>query len=392
MAERAGDPARARAALAHWLEHQPDAPEVQLWRARFALADRDFSTADAALRRARALAAPVEELRRVSAIADALVGRFTETEPFLRQDFNEHRASDPLLAEALARIYLETYDFRRASIALKRWMLDAPRDAKPYLWRVEIDRRTGDVAAVEADYRAALARDPNASKARLGLADTLREAHRNAEAAEAYASYFALQPDDPAGLLGAGRNAAELGDAEAARSLLERAAARSPDSAEIHRVLADLLTRRGAFDAALEHYNRAVALDPGDLEARHGRSLVFTRLGKSGEAKADQAEATRLRADLRALTAAQEQLLKSPRDREAQLTVTRWLFAHGKTDEAIRWAESILRDQPDQPDACQLLADHYQRAGKPGLANYYRTQADTPPAKTAAQPKKDADP
>jgi tetratricopeptide (TPR) repeat protein len=384
QAVRTREGAAARAALARWLARTPDAPAAQLWRARFALADRAFPEADAALQRARALHAPADELRRVSAIADALVGHFAESEPLLRQAFNEDPTPDPLLDEALARVYLETYDLQRAGVALKRWMRDAPRDAKPYLWRVEIDTRLGDARAVEADYRAALARDPTAPKARLGLADCLRQAHKNADAANEYAAYLTLKPDDPAGQLGAGRNAAELGDADAARLHLERAAALASDSAESHRVLADVLTRRGAFADALKHYNRAVALDPYDLEARHGRGLVFARLDRPEEARADQAEATRLRADLSVLTSAQAKLVKAPRDREAQLVVTRWLFDHGKSPEAIRWAESILRDQPDQPEVCRLLADHYQRIGQIGLANYYRARVDT----SATAPRK----
>ncbi len=180
----------------------------------------------------------------------------------------------------------------------------------------------------------------------------------------------------------AGRNAAELGDTDAALALLERAAHVRPIPRKPSRVLADLLSRRGTFPAALEHYNRAVALDPDDLEARHGRGLVLTRLGKTDEASADQIVAVRLRADLNVLTTAQTRLLTSPRDRDAQLTVTRWLFAHGKATEAIRWAESILHDQPDQPDACRLLANHYQQTGQPGLANYYRAQAAETPGES----------
>jgi hypothetical protein len=51
------------------------------------------------------------------------------------------------------------------------------------------------------------------------------------------------------------------------------------------------------------------------------------------------------------------------------------MYAHGKEPEGVRWAETIVRDEPGQPAACQLLADHFDRIGKAGLANFYRVQA-----------------
>jgi hypothetical protein len=55
------------------------------------------------------------------------------------------------------------------------------------------------------------------------------------------------------------------------------------------------------------------------------------------------------------------------------------MFTHGKEPEGVRWAETILRDEPGQPAACQLLADHFDRTGKAGLANFYRTQSASSP-------------
>ena len=71
---------------------------------------------------------------------------------------------------------------------------------------------------------------------------------------------------------------------------------------------------------------------------------------------------------------AQNSLAKDPNNRAKQLTITRWMFAHGHVDEGIRWAEKLIRDQPGHAEACRLLADHYARTGKPGLANSYRAQ------------------
>ena len=134
------------------------------------------------------------------------------------------------------------------------------------------------------------------------------------------------------------------------------------------------MIRQGEFAAALEHLDKAKAIDPYDLEIRHARGLVLTRLGRLDEARAEQALAAKLRVEQDALFEAQAKLVSSPTDLAAKLTITRWLFTHGKAAEAVRWAETILREQPGQPDAARLLAEHYEKAGEAGLANYYRAQ------------------
>ena len=77
----------------------------------------------------------------------------------MREVFEERGEPDPLLDEALAKLYLESYDLTRAEDALKRWMNDAPDAAKPYLWQAQIDSRRGQRENVLIDYRQALKRD-----------------------------------------------------------------------------------------------------------------------------------------------------------------------------------------------------------------------------------------
>lgn len=378
---RAGRLEAAWTAAGRWIDRRPGSGEAWLWKARIGLAMRRPAEASEALRKADALGADRHRVEVVRAIAMGQGGRLAEAEPMLRDEFNAHGEPDVLLDETLARIYLETYDMVRAASVITRWMLDAPGDAKPYLWRAEVDSRTNNSARLLDDYREALARDPRSAPARIGLAEELRKAHRNVEAAAAYASYLELRPDDPAGHLGAGRNDAEMGKADTAMERLRRAAALAPGDPIIHRAIADLLIRRGDFPAAIEQLDLAAAADPFDLETRHSRGLVLTRLGHTDEARAEQARATQLRAELGDLLAAQTQLVRAPNNLNAQLKIAGWMFAHGKPSEGVRWAETILRNHRGHPEACRLLIAHYEKAGQPGLANLYRAQTDamTPP-------------
>ena len=75
-----------------------------------------------------------------------------------------------------------------------------------------------------------------------------------------------------------------------------------------------------------------------------------------------------------------------PEPREGQLEIARWMFAHNHDDEGARWAQKILSEHHDDPDAAQLLADYHQRRGEAGLANFYKLIADARPKSTATPP------
>jgi tetratricopeptide (TPR) repeat protein len=382
----AGRFAAAVAPIARWLKAQPDSAEAQFLKGRVALALGNLPEAAERLKRAQELGHPRPQLVLLQAMLASRLGRHAEAEPILRQAFLDARGPDPQLDEALARVYLETYDLNRAAVVLDRWAREAPEDPKPHLWRVEVDSRIhGAPDAVLNDYREALRRDPNLAKARLGLADELRQAHRNAEAATEYEAYLAHQPDDPAGHLGAGQNLLEKGDEAAATRHFERALALDPKNASIYKQYAEADILRGDFAAALRHLDRAVELDAYDLPVRHRRSLALTRLGRTGEAKAEQAATNRLRAELSSLNEARARLVNSPHDRASQIEVARWMFDHGHDQEGAKWAEKVLREQPGNPDASRLLADYHQRQGNPGLANFYRLQASSGPDFLPAQ-------
>jgi tetratricopeptide (TPR) repeat protein len=363
-------------ALTRWLKAAPNAREAHFLKARVAAAMGRLPEAAAALHQARTLGLARDELVLLQALIASKAGRHVDALQTLSEAFAHQRVPDRQIDEALAKARLETYDLTRASTVLDRWAHDFPDDPKPHLWRAEVHSRTdGSAAAVEVDYREALRRDPSLARARLGLAEELGKAHRNAEAAVEYDVYFGLEPDDAVAHLGAGRNRMELGDETAAITHLKRAMALDAKNAEPLKELADVATRRGDWAEALALLDRAIVLDPYDVTARYSRCLALTRLGRADDARAEQAVAARLRKELDLLHEARSRLIASPHDRKSQLKIARWLFDHAHDQEGARWAEKILSERPDDAAASQMLADYHQRRGEKGLANFYRLRA-----------------
>lgn len=90
------------------------------------------------------------------------------------------------------------------------------------------------------------------------------------------------------------REAADAGKYDTAREAYERALAKSPDSAFLHRALASVERALGRLDRAREHALRAVELDPDDAQAFDTLGEVEAARGDHGAAVAALERAYRL--------------------------------------------------------------------------------------------------
>jgi tetratricopeptide (TPR) repeat protein len=376
QAVAAGHFGAAQAPLDRWLRAEPSSAEAYLLKAEAELGLGQLREAMAAANRSRELGRPEEDVERVRALILARARRYDQAEPVLLRIWSGAHRPDTDVDQALARIYLETFRFGAAGEVISQWMRDAPADPKPYLWRTEITRRTdASPAALIRDFQAALDREPELAEARLGLAEALRKDHRFAEAASAYAEYIARKPDDPAGHLGAARAAVEEGNEASAERHIDRALVLKPDDPEALIVRAGIDLRQGKPIAALKRLDRAIEIDPHEHEPHYRRSLVLARLGRKEEARDEQETAERLRRDNARLTEIREGLIHSPNDLRLQAEAARWLIEHGHGEEGIRWAQQVLRQQADDPTMNRLMAEYYDKLNKPGLANFYKSQA-----------------
>ena len=271
-----GQHRQAREPLMRWLGAQPGSAEAHALLAQVALEDGDLGKVTEELNQARALGYPKRGLERLHAITLARIGRFAEAEPILLSLYQPEKDPDPTVDEALARVYLMTYRLRQAEQVIRQWIRHSPRDGRPFLWLTEYDRRmeVDNSEALETHYREALDRDPDLDAARLGLAETLRKSHRNAEAAVEFGIYLARHQNDTAALSGGGRNDLELGDHESAIRRLDRALAIDARDPAALKGRAEIDVARGEPTKALERLSIALEIDRFDTEALYSRARI----------------------------------------------------------------------------------------------------------------------
>ena len=144
---------------------------------------------------------------------------------------------------------MTTYRLTQAARVVERYRALMPADPQPYLWSNEIGARTdAKPAEMIRNYRAALERDPDLDKARLGLAEQLTRDRRFDEAEVEYRAYLRRNPRDAAAMVGLGRNALQGGDFEGAARDFESALEVDPRQADAIKELAQLDIRSGRFD------------------------------------------------------------------------------------------------------------------------------------------------
>jgi tetratricopeptide (TPR) repeat protein len=135
---------------------------------------------------------------------------------------------------------------------------------------------------------------------------------------------------------------------------------------------------RGHHEAALGYFDRAVKIDPFDLGNREQRMRLLALLGKKTEADAERAQVERIRQDQSRFDALNRELQHNPLDPRLRGQAARWLMDHGHPDEAVDWANLVLRSAPSDPSMNRLLADYYRHQGNLGLANFYEAHAGPP--------------
>ncbi|MHB1556333.1 MAG: tetratricopeptide repeat protein [Isosphaeraceae bacterium] len=376
FAERRYD--EARRPLDRWIRDSPRSGEARYYRGWLALHDQDPRQAVESVEQAQRLGFDRSTLEVLVGIYQARAGRINLAEPILRAAFDRDSEPRDLVAGELARIYLSTYRFPYAGPAIERYRELVPSDPQPYMWSNEINTRSGATPALLIrNYRAALERDPDLDRARLGLAEQLSKDRRFDEAEQEYRTYLKRNPKDVSALVGLGRNAFQSGDIAGATREFEAALAIDPDQHDALKELAQLDLRFGRFDQARRRLERLSQLDPYDHEISYSYAQALRLSGHAEKARIETARAARLRKEHEQIVQLRFNIVKDPNDVPARYQVARWMFEHGHADEGLKWAREILRADPHHAGIHRVLAEYYAAHGDPGLANYHRSMASS---------------
>jgi tetratricopeptide (TPR) repeat protein len=201
--------------------------------------------------------------------------------------------SNPDVLFTAHRIYSDLADETTLGLAMS-----APQSTRmKQLMAHELARR-GDSQGAIANYRAAIALDPELSDLHFELADMLFGSSSAADQAEAEKEYkraLELNPFDERSVCRLGGLAAKRSDTKAALAFYSRAYQLAPNDADANLGLAKILMSMHEPEKARLHLERAIQVEPYDAAAHYRLGVVYRELGKTAESKRELEEFEKLK-------------------------------------------------------------------------------------------------
>lgn len=182
----------------------------------------------------------------------------------------------------------------KAGLAVVKAALDRlPRSSGLWEMRGRIEVRTEQYQEAVTSYAEAIRLAPDSPEAHLGQAIALSSAGRIPQARAAFENgiqhfpRYARFHQEYGLMLLREAESGRLEDGQRAAALLESALALDETLAESHFQLGKLALSAGNIDAALNHFLRAVALNPTGSKIHYALANLYRRLGKLEEAAAE---------------------------------------------------------------------------------------------------------
>ena len=262
-----------------------------------------------------------------------------------------------------AETKIDQRDFEAARPLLQKYLSQNPSDARALFDLGYVEDAGGHDEAAAADYRKAIAADPNQFEAHLALGLLLAHQAKFDQAREQLeqATRLSPQPPNAAAEAEAYRSLAELdrsSDPPAARNALVAALKLSPETPNDLLLTAQIAEANDDLELAQTAYQRLLASHPApsaslQSAANAGLAQLLLKQKKYSDA---------------------EPLLKSalerdPRDAGLNAQLATALLAQGKDDEALPVLETLRQLEPGNASVDQMLADAYSQAGHPEKAD-----------------------
>jgi tetratricopeptide (TPR) repeat protein len=284
------DYAGAEPHLRSAVDQQPDLTKI---RTLLAMCERHLGKTDAARTEFETVVPQLKDPKLQAEAGLELIELYTATGdldkaaglvPILR----ESSPTDPRILYAAYRIYTDL-----AGEAMLDMSVAAPNSGQLHQAMAHELGRAGDIPGAIADYRAALAADPQLPGIHFELAEALHsspETKLKEEAEQEYRVAVADNALDEKALTRLGDVVAEKGNLDEAEKYYRQALAIVPSDVDAKVGLAFIYDQKNNPAAALPLLEAAVAADPGNIMAHYRLSTVYRALHRPDDAKRELAE------------------------------------------------------------------------------------------------------
>jgi len=284
------DYAGAEPHLRKAVDQQPDLFKI---RTLLGMCERHLGRTDAARTDLEAVVTQLTDPKLRTDVGLQLIELYTATDDLAKAaqviaTLRETAPTDPRVLYAAYRIYSD-----QAAEALLGMSIAAPNSGQMHQAMAHELGRIGDTNGSIADYRAALAADPQLPGIHFELAEALHsspETKLKEEAEQEYRVAVADNALDEKALTRLGDIVAEKGNLDEAEKCYKQALAIVPGDVDAKVGLAFVYGQKDNPAAALPLLESAVAADPGNIMAHYRLSSIYRALHRPDDARREIAE------------------------------------------------------------------------------------------------------
>lgn len=230
----------------------------------------------------------------VSAPLQALLGNCYESErqPSLAlQAYQRAIEADPTRIDYYEDLVALLLSLRKTNDALaevNRATAVAPKDARPWVWKGNVELRRNSAKDAMESYQRAAKLDSSNADAALGIATIYFVTGQNDEAMAQYKAGIARFPGDARFYVACAEMLVASPDSlkvqAQAESLLRQAIKLTPQSSEARYLLGQLALQDGRLQEALDELTQSIHSDPDRSKPHFALSGVYRRLGRTDDA------------------------------------------------------------------------------------------------------------
>jgi len=372
----AGDPRAARKHLELCLDDWPRSAEAHFLAGRAA---RKCGDAPAALRHFEAAtglgydAGEVELERALGALAE---GDFVSSEAVVRRALDAKHPAAVEALELLVPALIAEFRLHEAATATQQWVELAPDSARAWKYRADLLERLRNLNEALHAYRRLAELEPANRAHRTTVVRLLLTTGQNPdEAARLAEGLFRETPDDPFTIVQVANCRSLAGRTDEAVAILDELLRTAPAHAPALRLRGRIEANRGRDAEALPYLRRAAAAEPGSQETLYAIFLCLQRVGTPDEVRAAERAWRECEKDLRRVSELVQQVSRRPDDPDLRCEVGALFLRNGQVAEGVRWLESALRLNPTHVASHTALAAHYEATGRADLAAQHRARA-----------------
>jgi Flp pilus assembly protein TadD len=307
----------------------------------------------------------------------------------------------------LARAYVVRGDLKTARSLLEEALRSTDDFPEAEVLLANIEREEGDPGGAERRLRRLLEREPSALVHRsLGILDY--EQGKRSEAAAQYRLAIAIEPDDPEGYNNLGVLLKEEEKPEEAEAQFRKALEVDPDFAGSYNNLALLAMDREDWETAGEMLRQALARLPDDPMIHNNQGNYLFRRERLAEAESEFRKALSLRSDYAEphngiasvlarkgdpegeIREYRKALEIQPRYADARINLARRLMALGRARDAVQVCREGIRLSGNRAELWNLLGESSLLAGdRKGAEEAYKNSLQRDPRQSEARRRLD---